>query len=468
VVVVVMDDLRRDDLSWMPAVNKRIGDRGTTYTRYYTPMSLCCPARASMLLGQYPHNTGVLTNAEPDGGFAGFTSLDGSTLATWLNPYYATAYVGKYFNGYEGPNQRYVPPGWNDWKGTIKTYGYLGTVTNNNGLPVDHDGTNSPKVFARQAQKFIAGRKSARKPFFLHLSFVTPHSGGPHTDGDLGPGFGTPYVPKRDRGTYDGPRHVRHAGFNERNVSDKTGPVAKLSRLTRAERDFVVLAMRQRRESLASADRAINDVLTTLRRTGQLRDTYVIFTSDNGYLLGEHRFADGKRQPYEESSRLPLLIRGPGIPVDRWNGMAITPDLARTVLDMANLKPRRVVQDVTLDGRSILPKRSRLDNARRRTILLEGANLPMDAENGGEIRYAAPRKVGDTDFLHRSVVTRRWKLIEWNPFDSAERGWELYDLRADPHETNSVYGDDGTRRRTRELKRRLDALWMCSGRQCEQ
>jgi len=467
VVLVLMDDMRRDDLPWMPKVRKRIADKGTTYSRYYTPLALCCPARASLLRGQYPHNTGVLTNAEPDGGNAGFLKLDKSTLATWMDPRYKTAYVGKYFNGYEDPAQRYVPPGWDDWKGTINTYGYLGTITNNNGTPVDNRGINSPSVFADQAVDFIADRKRSRRPFFLHLSFVTPHSGGPHTDGDAGQGYGTPYVPPRDRGTYKGPPHALHAGYNERDVSDKTGPVASMPRLSRADRDLVRLATRQRREALASADRAIDKVLGALRRTGQLKDTYVVFTSDNGYLLGEHRFAEGKRQPYEESSNLPLLIRGPGVPQDRWNGMAVTPDLTRTILDMANIPPRQATPGVRLDGRSILPERSGLDNARQRTILLEGAKLPVDAENGGDIRYAERRPVRDTEFLYRAVVTRRWKLIEWNPFEPPQqRGFELYDLRADPHETASVYGDDGLRKKTRQLKRSLEQLWMCRGKQC--
>ncbi|MBA3719567.1 MAG: sulfatase-like hydrolase/transferase [Nocardioidaceae bacterium] len=186
VVLVVMDDMRADDLPWMPTVTSEIAETGTQFTSFYAPTPLCCPSRASMLRGQYPHNTGILTNAEPDGGFAAFSALEDSTLAAWLDPTYTTGYVGKYLNGYESSTQTHVPPGWDFWNGTTRTYHYKAVLTNENGTVVDHSGVNSPDLFGEQAIQFLDTVVANPEPFFLELSFVTPHNGRPHNDGDGG------------------------------------------------------------------------------------------------------------------------------------------------------------------------------------------------------------------------------------------------------------------------------------------
>lgn len=458
VLLIVMDDMRIDDMDWMPRVQRRIFEAGTRFGNFYSPTALCCPTRASILRGQYPHNTGILTNAQPDGGWVGSKAIEDSTLATWLDPTYETGYVGKYFNGYEGRHQTEVPPGWDDWMGTIDTYGYMGIETNNNGQFEDNSGTNSPRLFAQQTQEFIRDQAGSTEPFFMHLSFVTPHNGGPHNDGDGG--LDTPYVPPRDRDTYTGPPHARNRSYDERNVSDKVGPSSSLPRLSAQEEDDIALKMQQRRESLASADRSIGRILDTLRNQGKMRSTHIIFMSDNGYLLGEHRVPDSKRQPYELSSRLPLAIRGPGIPADsRRVAPAGTQDIAPTILDVAGAKA-----DYPLDGRSLLPSAWDLDgNDNRRAIVLEGAKVPIDAENGGKIRYAPPRTIAETEWRYRGLVTRRWKLIYWDrPGD-----YELYDLRTDPHEVRSLYRRPGYVRRSNRMVARLDRLWMCQAATCE-
>lgn len=456
VVLIVMDDMRKDDAAWMPRVQRWIAGRGTTFDRFYTPTSLCCPARSSILRGQYPHNTGVLTNAEPDGGYAGFTRLQNSTLATWLQDSYATGYVGKYFNGYESPTQTLVPAGWDDWQATVSTYGYLGIKTNDNGSIIDWSGRNSPGVFGIQANQFLAKQIPAVDPFFLHLSFVTPHTGGPRRDGDGG--VATPFVQLRDRGTYDGPSHATDASYNEADVSDKVGPVAGHPPLTRQERRDIAVKMQQRRESLAAADRAVGQVLATLRRSEEADNTYVMFTSDNGYLLGEHRIFEGKRQPYEQASRMPFYISGPGVPVGgRWTGVAGTHDIAPTILEIAGL-----AAPYPLDGVSVLPTTLEPDGGHGRAVLLEGARRPVDAENGGAITYAAPRSVADTDWYYRGIVTKRWKLIHWPQYG----GYELYDLRGDPFELQNVYEARGYQQPSRQLQRRLRSLWLCRGDAC--
>jgi arylsulfatase A-like enzyme len=455
-VLILMDDMRADDVDWMPTVVEEIAESGTSFTSFYSPTPLCCPSRVSLLRGQYPHNTGVLTNAEPDGGFAGFGDADASTLATWLTPTYRTGFVGKYLNGYEGPRQTYVPPGWDDWKGTTNTYHYLKIHTNDNGQILDQSGVNSPRVFGRHARRFVLDSAGGRQPFFLFLSFVTPHRGRPHTDGDGGES--TPYVPPRDRGTYDGPARPRTPAYNEADVSDKTGPISLRPRLSAKNKDIIVLKNAQRRESLASADRAVRQVMTALETTGERDDTVLIFTSDNGLMLGEQRVPGAKDMPYDPSARLPLFISGPGIPAgNSWPGATGMQDLAPTILDIADARPGHA-----LDGRSILPTRSRPQARQKRAILLERGKLPVDAEDGGKIRYAAPRTVAETEWLYRGVVTRRWKLISWDQMGA----FELYDLAADPAETENVYGKPRYEDRSAAMVRRLEDLWMCRARGC--
>jgi len=459
VILVVMDDMRTDDLPWMPTVRREIARAGTRLTRFYAPTPLCCPSRASLLRGQYPHNSGILTNAEPDGGFAGFSALEDSTLATWLDPTHTTGYVGKYMNGYDGPRQTHVPKGWDFWNGTTQTYNYKKVFINQNGTIVDHSGVNSPTVLGRRASRFINETAPQPKPFFLQLSFVTPHKGWPHTDDDHG--WDSPWVPPRDRGTYTGPRHPQGPAYNEQDVSDKTGPVASLPPLSRKDKRKVALRTQQRRESLASADRAVRRVLRTLHAYRQRSNTFVLFTSDNGMLLGEHRFATGKSQPYEPTARVPLLIDGPGVPAGNvWSAPAGMQDLAPTVLEMAGVSADTV--DVELDGRSVLPTVRRPDGDQARAVLVEQADLPVDREDGGEVRYAAPRTVGETDWVYHAAVTRRWKLIEWDRLGT----YELYHLRSDPHEVHNLAYRPKYQGKLEGMVQRLEQLRSCVGAGC--
>jgi arylsulfatase A-like enzyme len=216
----------------------------------------------------------------------------------------------------------------------------------------------------------------------------------------------------------------------------------------------------QRRESLASADRAVRSVLKALRGSGEMKNTYVLFTSDNGFLLGEHRFASGKDQPYEPASHLPLLIKGPGVPQGQhWRGMAGTQDLAPTILVMAD-----ATADVTLDGHSVLPSAAHALRDRGRAILLEGAAVPVDAENGGPVRYAPLTSRETTPWRYHGLVTRRWKIISWDQYGT----YELYHLAEDPYELTNVYYDLEYAEKATALTRRLEQLWLCRGTSCNE
>lgn len=459
VVLVMMDDMRADDLPWLPAVQRGIYDRGVAYSRFYAPTALCCPSRASVLRGQYPHNTGILSNAQPAGGYEGSRRIDSQTLATWLDPTYRTGYVGKYFNGYESDGQTYVPPGWDDWQASLHTYWFTGSLTNDNGVAVSDRGRYNSDVFGDQAVDFIGESAPGDEPYFLHVSMVAPHHGGPnHTDGDRG--VATPYVPPRWQGTYDGPRSVRAASFDEADVSDKTGPVAELPRLSAEARRALRIQMAQRRESLLASNAAIRRILDAVDASGEGRSTYVIFMSDNGMMMGEHRYAGlVKMVPYESGSHIPFAIRGPGLgPGTTYGGVAGTMDVAPTVLDLAGVDPL-----LELDGHSLLPDAQPRTTQRRRAVLLMAPDTAVDLENGGAVKYAPRVPVDETVWMYRGIVTSRWKLIRWVDEDA----WELYDLRHDPDELTNLSGQRRWEDAEQRLRDRLDRLWHCVGRACD-
>jgi arylsulfatase A-like enzyme len=458
IVLVMMDDMRVDDLAWLPAVQQQIVRAGVSYRRFYAPTALCCPSRASVLRGQYPHNTGILDNTEPAGGFAGSQRLDGQTLATWLDPTYRTGYVGKYFNGYEGDDQRYVPPGWDDWQGSLHTYAFINSLTNDNGVAVSDPGPYNSDVFGDQAVDFIRESAPLAQPFFLHLSMVAPHIGDPkYTDGDQG--VKSPYVPEAWRGTYFGPRFVKAPSFNEADVSDKTGPVADLAPLTLKQRNRLVIQTAQRREALLASSAAIGRVLREVQGSGEGDSTYILFLSDNGSTLGEHRYPLGKTKPYEPASRVPFAIRGPGLSAGTtYPHLAGTMDVAPTVLDLAG-----VAAPFEFDGHSVLPGTQPASTESERAILLMASARLIDPENGGAVKYSPRIAVDETPWSYRGLVTARWKLIRW----VGKEAWELYDLANDPDELTNLSNDHRWNKVQHQLTGRLNRLWMCAGRACD-
>ena len=376
VLVIMTDDARDDDLRFMPHVRRLIGDQGVRFSNAFSPQPLCYPARASVLTGQYSHNHKVWSQAPP----FGFQALrDRSTLPVWLQDAgYDTSFLGKYLNGYGRqplrngkPSLRYVPPGWTDWRGSVDggvaagsgldggTYRYFDTTLNENGRLTPHQGVYQTGLLGRIARNRLREQLASPRPFFSWVSFVAPHHGGPvepddprpvrRTDGKMQV-FQNPGRPARVWGRFD--RRLRQAPGHrgERDVRDKPFFVRNLPALSRAELAGVLENARQRAEALSLVDAQVARTVRTLRQTGELRNTYVVFTSDNGYFLGEHRMRQGKVLPYEPSLRVPLMIRGPGIPAGQVRSDPFTTvDLAPTILDAAGVRAPRSV-----DGASLL------------------------------------------------------------------------------------------------------------------
>ncbi|HEY6416757.1 MAG TPA: sulfatase, partial [Acidimicrobiales bacterium] len=404
------DDQTVESVRVMANVKALLRDRGATFANSFVTFALCCPSRATFLTGQYAHNHGVLGNSPPTGGYARLDHTN--TLPVWLQDAgYYTAHLGKYLNGYGRRDPTEVPPGYDEWRGSVdpSTYRFFDYTLNENGRLTTYAGYQTD-LYARKAARIIRQRAPAARPFFLSVAFLAPHSGGPREPGDP-PGQATPVPAPRHRDAFDSEPLPRPPGFNERNVSDKPAGIRNRPLLGPGRIRQIRENYQQRLESLLAVDGAVGRLVQALRRTGELRDTLIIFTSDNGFFHGEHRVPAGKLLPYEPSIRVPLIIRGPGIPAGlRLTQRVANIDLAPTIVDVAGATPRRV-----LDGRSLLPVIARPGVPLGRDLLVE-------------------RTPGAGNFT--ALRAPAYLFVE---HENGEE--ELYDLRRDPFQLRSRHAD---------------------------
>lgn len=436
VLVIMTDDQTVESLRVMTNVKRLLRDRGTAFANSFVTYALCCPSRATFLTGQYAHNHGVLGNSPPNGGYAKLDHTN--TLPVWLQDAgYYTAHLGKYLNGYGRTDPTEIPPGYDDWRGSVdpSTYRFYDYTLNENGRLVTYEGAYQTDLYARKAVRTIERRAPLAKPFFLWVAFLAPHSGGPREPGDPA-GQATPVPAPRHRNDFASAPLPRPPGFNERNVSDKPRgirdrPLLGPSRIRKIRENY-----QQRLESLLAVDEAVARMVAALRRTGELDDTLIIFTSDNGFFHGEHRVPGGKTLAYEPSIRVPLIMRGPGIPAGLRLGQRVANiDLAPTIVDAAGATPGRV-----MDGRSLLPVIASPQAPLGRDLLVERGPGPQT--------FTALRAPNHLYTEH----------------GNGER--ELYDLARDPFQLQSRHADPAYAALREELAERLAHLRACSGLAC--
>jgi N-acetylglucosamine-6-sulfatase len=371
-VVVMTDDQDVASVSVMKAVDRRLAAHGVTFTRSFVTTPECCPSRASFLTGQYAHNHGVVSGSPPEGGYQALDNAN--TLPVWLGGGgYHTAYFGRYLNGYGNPDQGgdplEVPPGWEEWHAPVnhtefQMYDY---TLNENGRLRDYGSLArdySTDLLSRRVSRFVEVVSEEEDPFFLMVAPLAPHSEGV-LDGDP-TATRNPRPAPRDLGAFEARPVPEPPSFAEADLSDKPRPTRKRARATQERLgDQLIAEYHGRLESLLAVDRLVARLVNVLRETGELQDTVVVFTSDNGYLLGEHRLT-GKDFPYEESARVPLIVRGPGFPpgVER-DGAVANIDLAPTILEIAGEEA-----GLAMDGISLLPL-VRGEAASERDLLIE-------------------------------------------------------------------------------------------------
>jgi arylsulfatase A-like enzyme len=399
IVVIVSDDQNWHSMKVMTRTSLRLAGHGVTFKNMFVSNSMCCPSRSTILTGRYSSSTGVWRNFPPHGGFASFD--DHSTIATWLSPKYRTALVGKYLNGY-GSDMSYVPPGWNRWyaAGSEAYYDYSisddGHVVHFGHAPSDYSTT----VLTTAAVRFIDDTKG---PLFLYFAPMPPHL----------PSIADP----RDKNAvFDAPPW-RPPSYGEADVSDKP-PYIQAQRWTPGRAATTDAIARRMTLSLQSVDRAVGEIVDALQRTGRLGNSLIIYTSDNGFSLGENRWR-GKSVPYDASIRVPLVIRDDALGLHGTTSdahLVNNADFAPTIAAAAG------VAAPGAQGMSLLP-------------LLQGTattwrtSFPLEHLLGVHGQTHPPPS-------YCGVRTERYTYVRY------QNGFQkLYDLRSDPWQLANVAGE---------------------------
>jgi N-acetylglucosamine-6-sulfatase len=479
ILFLLTDDMALSDLSAMPHVKALLAEQGTTFSKAFVSVSACCPSRSTILRGQYSHNTGVETNGGGNGGFeaAHGNGIEKSTIATWLhNDGYRTGLFGKYLNGYpDGVPDGYVPPGWDEFDTPTrggKPYRELGYNLNQDGRVVHYGEAQSDygtDVYTSLTSDFVTKAAHDDKPFFAYVAYYAPH---------------VPATPAaRDANKFPNAKAPRTPSYDEADMSDKPSWLRDVPQMTPEVKARVDNLYRKRMQSLQAVDDSVANLMDTLQRNGQLQNTYVVFTSDNGYHLGQHRMPAGKLTAYDEDIHVPLIVRGPGVPDRTRDQMVGNVDFALTFADLAGVKAPKFV-----DGRSFAPMLTSgpaPDHWRDAYLIEHWLQSPKEGQTEGRLLAPLeplardPRAIDETTALQGPRIPGMKPTTEHDPtpefhairtadqlyveYSTGEK--ELYDLKRDPYELDNIAGSAPSRELD-ELHRRVVELETCRDAGC--
>jgi arylsulfatase A-like enzyme len=438
IVLITTDDMNQSDLRWMPKTRRLLGGAGVTVDGFISNHPLCCPARAQIFTGQFAHNNRVHDNQYSR--FGGYKRLEdpGQHVGRWLRDAgYRTAFVGKHMNGWEftAPRQ----PGWTVFDPLLTgIYAPYGITMFGNGTPRRYEDVYTADLVGRLAVRYIKRFAARDAPFFVWVSQMPPH--GMFVDDR----WTLPVPARRHEGRYADavPPSLSHPAFNEADISDKPPWMRDIGP---ARAEDVTAWHRARVESLAAVDDQVARTVAALRETGELDNTYLFFTSDNGLMLGEHRLWN-KNKPYEPNLRIPLLVRGPTLPAGaRRTATYGLVDLAPTFLDLGEAEAGLVV-----DGRSMMGT-LRADAPSYPDYLIQAA--------GGDLR--PPPGTVDKPWWWRGIRSSDYVYVRYN--DGFE---ELYDMQADPGQLTNVASLPEYADVKRQYADRLKSLKRCAGEEC--
>ena len=449
-LIIQTDDQAQNSFRrrYMPQTFRSIVHPGTLFMDAIAAPPLCCPDRAGILTGQYPHNHGVFSNNP------GYRNLRDpqNTLSVWLHKAgYRTGLIGKFLNGYNGLAGLSAAPGFDRWFQFVNHPGYYGYEVSDHGRLVRYGHRRraySTDVLTRKARLFLDHSSGRRRPFFLWLAYNAPH-GARSTFPPCGSAASA--LPP-DRATYRAVRNVRlprPRSFNEKDVSDKPQAIRDLPRLDSGAIKGIRHVWDCGLAALSSLDDGVGRVIAKLRRERQLRRTIVLYLSDNGFFFGEHRKRSGKASVYEPALNVPFAIRVPsgyrnGALASRVRSVVSNQDVAPTLLDYASrfgdpVEPCAAPGDCRrLDGRRLGPLLGGPGSwPRGRGVLAE-----IDAPNAN----------------YQAIRSQHYVYAE---LGTGER--ELYDLSVDPFELRNVDGSPSYATAQARLGVRLSELSRCSG-----
>jgi N-acetylglucosamine-6-sulfatase len=487
VVVVMTDDQGPGMMKALPSVTRLIARPGATFKQAIATYPLCCPSRASFLTGQYAHNHGTLGNGPRSGGGYQALTEPRRTLASWLQASgYETAFIGKWLNGLRTP--RVAPPGWTRWHGLVGAGGeglssfYDYDVFEPDGTPRHFGDTaadyQTDALTREYALPLIAEQSVTPGPFFLWLGYHPPHDGlGRDDAAGRRCSLGRPDARGGRQSAIPPPRYGRRflatavphpPSFDERDLSDKPAFLRRRHPLDRLDREIIALNYRCGLAALLAVDDSIRAIVQALQATGQLDNTLLVFTTDQGAFAGQHRIRTGKNRPYEEALRVPLYMRGPGIdPGSVLSGPVGNIDVAPTILELTGAAMPPDLARV-IDGVSLVPELTEAADAHDRVMLIEGRGNVARARRSFAVRsYVGVRTDRYAYVEHRRASSPTASAgVELEIGAGRTTDVELYDLDRDPYELRSAHRDPSYSGVRRILARLVDRLDRCAGAGC--
>lgn len=386
IVLILTDDqdIELGSLKFMPKLSKYIKDEGAFYQNGFTTTPMCCPSRSSMLTGLYAHNHHVYTNNDNCSSTQWINNYERKTYATYIKAKgYKTAYYGKYLNKYNG---RHIPEGWDEWHGLVKNSRFYNYTVNTNGV-LRYHGDNYPEdylpdVITEKALKLISESAKTSSPFMAVLSYPGPH--GPE---DAAPQF---------QGMFTNVTTHHTPAYNFAPNPDKQWILRHTEKMLPIHMKFTDMLMTKRLQTLQSIDSAVEKIVKQLSVEGVLENTYIFYTSDHGYHLGQFGLVKGKAFPFDFDTHVPFLVRGPGIsPGSIKNQPVLNIDLAPTFLDIAGV---RVPSH--MDGLSIVPTFRNSEWKLRDGFLIERGKMTVS-------RYKNLAQDGKSVSIYNNPVNER-------------------------------------------------------------